>query len=121
MKTRMHNGSRLLSLLLAVVLVFTLTVPALAAEKPQDMNLRIAVMSDLHYLSPDMIAHQVPTPTNSITFCPFCTSFLFAAKAMIWQPSPLCPEPANTQPQARGARCCFCSYILVSARLKTAR
>ena len=56
MKTRMHNGSRLLSLLLAVVLVFTLTVPALAADKPQDMNLRIAVMSDLHYLSPDMIA-----------------------------------------------------------------
>lgn len=55
MKTRMHNGSRLLSLLLAVVLVFTLTVPALAADKPQDMNLRIAVMSDLHYLSPDMI------------------------------------------------------------------
>ena len=43
MKTKMHNGSRLLSLLLAVVLVFTLTVPALAAEKPQDMNLRIAV------------------------------------------------------------------------------
>lgn len=56
MKTKMHNGSRLLSLLLAVVLVFALTVPALAAEKPQDMNLRIAVMSDLHYLSPDMIA-----------------------------------------------------------------
>lgn len=56
MKTKMHNGSRLLSLLLAVVLVFTLTVPALAAEKPQDMNLRIAVMSDLHFLSPDMIA-----------------------------------------------------------------
>jgi len=56
MKTRMHNGSRLLSLLLAVALVFTLTVPALAADKPQDMNLRIAVMSDLHYLSPDMIA-----------------------------------------------------------------
>lgn len=56
MKTKMHNGSRLLSLLLAVVLVFTLTVPALAAEKPQDMNLRITVMSDLHYLSPDMIA-----------------------------------------------------------------
>lgn len=56
MKTKMHNGSRLLSLLLAVVLVFTLTVPALAAEKPQDMKLRIAVMSDLHYLSPDMIA-----------------------------------------------------------------
>ena len=56
MKAKMHNGSRLLSLLLAVVLVFTLTVPALAAEKPQDMNLRIAVMSDLHYLSPDMIA-----------------------------------------------------------------
>ena len=56
MKTRMHNGSRLLSLLLAVVLVFTLTVPVFAAEKPQDMNLRIAVMSDLHYLSPDMIA-----------------------------------------------------------------
>ena len=55
MKTRMHNGSRLLSLLLAVVLVFTLTVPALAADKPQDMNLRIAVMSDLHYFSPDMI------------------------------------------------------------------
>ena len=56
MKTRMHNGSRLLSLLLAVVLVITLTGPALAADKPQDMNLRIAVMSDLHYLSPDMIA-----------------------------------------------------------------
>lgn len=56
MKTKMHNGSRLLSLLLAVVLVLTLTVPALAAEKPQDMNLRIAVMSDLHYLSPDMIS-----------------------------------------------------------------
>ena len=56
MKTRMHNGSRLLSLLLAVVLAFTLTVPALAADKPQDMNLRIAVMSDLHYFSPDMIA-----------------------------------------------------------------
>ena len=56
MKTKMHNGSRLLSLLLAVVLVFTLTVPVLAADKPQDMNLRIAVMSDLHYLSPDMIA-----------------------------------------------------------------
>ena len=56
MKTKMHNGSRLLSLLLAVVLVFTLTVPALAADKPQDMNLRIAVMSDLHSLSPDMIA-----------------------------------------------------------------
>ena len=56
MKTKMNNGSRLLSLLLAVVLVFTLAVPALAAEKPQDMNLRIAVMSDLHYLSPDMIA-----------------------------------------------------------------
>ena len=57
MKTKMHNGSRLLSLLLAVVLVFTLTVPALAADKPQDMNLRIAVMSDLHYFSPDMIAN----------------------------------------------------------------
>ena len=57
MKTRMHNGSRLLSLLLAVVLAFTLTVPALAADKPQDMNLRIAVMSDLHYFSPDMIAN----------------------------------------------------------------
>ena len=56
MKTKMHNGSRLLSLLLAVVLVLTLTVPALAADKPQDMNLRIAVMSDLHYLSPDMIS-----------------------------------------------------------------
>ena len=55
MKTRTHNGSRLLSLLLAVVLVFTLTVPALAADKPQDMNLRIAVMSDDHYLSPSMI------------------------------------------------------------------
>lgn len=55
MKTRMHNGSRLLSLLLAVVLAFTLTVPALAADKPQDMNLRIAVMSDDHYLSPSMI------------------------------------------------------------------
>ena len=55
MKTKMHNGSRLLSLLLAVVLVFTLTVPALAAEKPQDMNLKIAVMSDDHYLSPSMI------------------------------------------------------------------
>ena len=55
MKTKMHNRSRLLSLLLAVVLVFTLTVPALAAEKPQDMNLRIAVMSDDHYLSPSMI------------------------------------------------------------------
>ena len=55
MKIRMHNGSRLLSLLLAVVLVFTLTVPALAADKPQDMNLRIAVMSDDHYLSPSMI------------------------------------------------------------------
>lgn len=55
MKTKMHNGSRLLSLLLAVVLVFTLTVPALAADKPQDMNLRIAVMSDDHYLSPSMI------------------------------------------------------------------
>lgn len=55
MKTRMHNGSRLLSLLLAVVLVFTLTVPALAADKPQDMNLKIAVMSDDHYLSPSMI------------------------------------------------------------------
>ena len=38
MKTRTHNGSRLLSRLLAVVLVFTLTVPALAADKPQDMN-----------------------------------------------------------------------------------
>ncbi len=57
LKTRTHNGSRLLSLLLAVVLVFTLTVPALAADKPQDMNLRIAVMSDLHYFSPDMIAN----------------------------------------------------------------
>ena len=56
MKTRTHTGCRLLSLLLAVVLALTLTVPALAAEKPQDMNLRIAVMSDLHYLSPDMIA-----------------------------------------------------------------
>ena len=55
MKTKMHNGSRLLSLLLAVVLVLTLTVPALAAEKPQDMNLKIAVMSDDHYLSPSMI------------------------------------------------------------------
>ena len=55
MKTRMHNGSRLLSLLLAVVLVFTLTVPALAADKPQDMNLRIAVMSEDHYLSQSMI------------------------------------------------------------------
>mgnify|MGYP000549806352 CR=1 FL=1 len=56
MKTRMHNGSRLLSLLLAVVLVFTLTVPALAAGKPQGMELRIAVMSELHYLSPGMIS-----------------------------------------------------------------
>ena len=53
MKTKMHNGSRLLSLLLAVVLVFTLTVPALAAEKPQDMNLRFAVMSDLLSLGYD--------------------------------------------------------------------
>ena len=44
MKTRMHNGSRLLSLLLAVVLVFTLTVPALAADKPQDMNLRLSLI-----------------------------------------------------------------------------
>ena len=50
MKTRMHNGSRLLSLLLAVVLVFTLTVPVLAADKPQDMKMSRAVMSDLHYL-----------------------------------------------------------------------
>ena len=48
-----HRIKQGLSLLLAVVLVFTLTVPALAADKPQDMNLRIAVMSDLHYLSPD--------------------------------------------------------------------
>ena len=64
MKTRMHNGSRLLSLLLAVVLVYTLTVPALAADKPQDMNLRIAVMSDLHYLSPDMIAGTAVSYTH---------------------------------------------------------
>lgn len=56
MKTRTHTGCRLLSLLLAVVLALTLTVPALAADAPQELDLKIAVMSDLHYFSPDMIA-----------------------------------------------------------------
>lgn len=53
-------GSRLLSLLLAVALVLALSVPAFAAQDSHSGadtgTLKIAVMSDLHYLSPDMIA-----------------------------------------------------------------
>ncbi len=52
-------GSRLLSLLLAVALVLALSVPAFAAQDSQSGadtgTLKIAVMSDDHYLSPSMI------------------------------------------------------------------
>ena len=52
-------GSRLLSLLLAVALVLALSVPAFAAQDSRSGAdtgmLKIAVMSDDHYLSPSMI------------------------------------------------------------------
>ena len=52
-------GSRLLSLLLAVALVLALSVPAFAARDSHSGadtgTLKIAVMSDDHYLSPSMI------------------------------------------------------------------
>ena len=52
-------GSRLLSLLLAVALVLALSVPAFAAQDSHSGAdtgmLKIAVMSDDHYLSPSMI------------------------------------------------------------------
>ena len=52
-------GSRLLSLLLAVALVLALSVPAFAAQDSRSSadtgTLKIAVMSDDHYLSPSMI------------------------------------------------------------------
>lgn len=52
-------GSRLLSLLLAVALVLALSVPVFAAQDAQSESdtdtLKIAVMSDDHYLSPSMI------------------------------------------------------------------
>ena len=52
-------GSRLLSLLLAVALVLALSVPAFAAQDSRSGadtgTLKIAVMSDDHYLSPSMI------------------------------------------------------------------
>ena len=52
-------GSRLLSLLLAVALVLALSVPAFAAQDSHSSadtgTLKIAVMSDDHYLSPSMI------------------------------------------------------------------
>lgn len=52
-------GSRLLSLLLAVALVLALSVPAFAAQDSHSGadtgTLKIAVMSDDHYLSPSMI------------------------------------------------------------------
>lgn len=43
--------------LLAIIMVCTLIVPALAAPAGADegINLKIAVLSDTHYLSPDMI------------------------------------------------------------------
>ena len=54
-----HIGSRLLSLLLAVALVLALSVPAFAAQDSRSGadtgTLKIAVMSDDHYLSPSMI------------------------------------------------------------------
>ena len=56
MKTKMHNGSRLQTQMLDVGDDLTRTVTALAADKKRAVRLRIAVMSDLHYLSPDMIA-----------------------------------------------------------------
>ena len=59
MKHTKRIGSRLLSLLLAVALVLALSVPAFAAQDAQTSKdtdtLKIAVMSDDHYLSPSMI------------------------------------------------------------------
>lgn len=51
------NFRRLASMLLAIIMVCTLIVPALAAQDGADegLNLKIAVMSDTHYLSPSMI------------------------------------------------------------------
>ena len=59
MKHTKRMGSHLLSLLLAVALVLTLSVPVFAAQDTQGESdtdtLKIAVMSDDHYLSPSMI------------------------------------------------------------------
>lgn len=59
MKHTKRMGSRLMSLLLAVALVLALSVPAFAAQDAQSGSstdtLKIAVMSDDHYLSPSMI------------------------------------------------------------------
>ena len=59
MKHTKRIGSRLLSLLLAVALVLALSVPVFAAQDAQSESdtdtLKIAVMSDDHYLSPSMI------------------------------------------------------------------
>lgn len=53
--TRMRRS---LSVLLALVMVFSLAVPALAVQdegSKHDKELKIAVLSDIHYLSPTMI------------------------------------------------------------------
>ena len=59
MKHTNRMGSRLMSLLLAVALLLALSVPAFAAQDAQSESstdtLKIAVMSDDHYLSPSMI------------------------------------------------------------------
>lgn len=51
-----NNTRRYLCLLLAVMLVFTVMTPAMAEPAAEnDGNLKVAVISDLHYLCPDMI------------------------------------------------------------------
>lgn len=56
--TKTTRMRRLLSVLLALVMACSLVVPALAAEddgSKYDKELKIAVLSDIHYLSPTMI------------------------------------------------------------------
>ena len=56
--TKTTRARRLLSVLLAIVMACTLVLPALAAEDDgvkYDKCLKIAVLSDIHYMSPTMI------------------------------------------------------------------
>ena len=56
--TRTKPG-KLLAALLAILMLVSLTVPALAETAPDEAEpetLKIAVLSDIHYMSPTMIA-----------------------------------------------------------------
>ena len=56
--TKTTRARRFLSVLLVLVMACTLVLPALAAEDDggkYDRNLKIAVISDVHYFSPTMI------------------------------------------------------------------